>query len=54
LKQNNVAGAIGGLLGIALVAWVQPTTVAGVGLLMLVSILICIVLASVLRISLLK
>lgn len=54
LKQNNVAGTIGVLLGIALVAWVQPTTTAGVGLLMLVSILTCIVLASVLRIFRLK
>jgi hypothetical protein len=49
LKQHNVPGALGFLLGIALVAWIQPTTTAGVGLLILVSMLICIVLASVLR-----
>jgi hypothetical protein len=54
LKQHNVPGALGVLVGIALVAWIQPTTTAGAGLLMLVSILICIVLASVARIFLSK
>jgi len=54
LKQHNLPGALGILLGIALAAWIQPTTTAGVGLLILVSILICIVLASVLRILLSK
>lgn len=53
-KRHNLPGAIGILLGIALVAWIQPTTTAGAGLLLLVSILICIVLASVLSILLSK
>ena len=49
LKHNAVPGSLGFLLGIALVAWIQPDTTAGVGLLILVSMLICIVLASVIR-----
>jgi hypothetical protein len=49
VKQYNVSGAVGTLLGFVLVAWIQPTTTAGVGLLILSSILICIVLAFLVR-----
>jgi len=49
VKQYNVSGAVGVLLGFALVAWIQPTTTAGAGLLILSTILICVVLASVVK-----
>lgn len=49
LKQHGTAGAIGALLGTIIVAWVQPTTKGGTGLLIFVSILACIALISVIK-----
>lgn len=44
VKSVNVPTALGILVGIALVTWVQPATIAGVGLLIVVTTLTCIIL----------
>lgn len=43
----GLSGSIGVLLGVALVTWVQPTTMGGSGLLVLVPVLICTVIGGV-------
>ena len=46
IKQYCVPGIAGILLGIVLVSWIQPTTYGGVGLILLISILLCVLVAS--------
>ncbi len=45
LKKLGVSGMVGALVGIALVVWIEPTTNAGMGLI----VFVCIVLANHLR-----
>lgn len=46
VKQYGLPGVVGALLGICLVVWIQPTTTAGVGLVIITVVLLCVVLAS--------
>jgi hypothetical protein len=48
IKNLGIGGAIGILIGIALVSWVQPTTYGGTGVLIVVPMIFCGVVGSVL------
>jgi hypothetical protein len=50
VKQYGLPGITGALLGILLVTWIQPTTTAGVGLVILTAILLLVGLTSILGI----
>jgi len=50
VKQYGLPGITGALLGILLVTWIQPTTTAGVGLVILTAILLLVGLTSILSI----
>lgn len=41
IKSLGTSGVIGALLGVALVLWIEPTTNGGIGLIIVVSILLC-------------
>jgi len=43
LKQYGLPGSVGVVIGIFLVGWIQPTTTAGVGLILITSIMISVI-----------
>lgn len=47
VKQYGLPGITGALLGILLVTWIQPTTTAGVGLVILTTVLLSVALTSI-------
>ena len=47
VKQYGLPGITGALLGILLVTWIQPTTTAGVGLVILTCVLLTVALTSI-------
>jgi hypothetical protein len=47
IKQYGLPGVAGSILGILLVAWIQPSTTAGVGLIVITTVLLCVLLSSV-------
>jgi hypothetical protein len=49
IKSLGSGGLLGGLIGIGLVIWVEPTTVEGAGLLILVSVVLVGLLVQTLR-----
>ena len=48
VKQYGLPGITGALLGILLVTWIQPTTTAGVGLVILTCVLLTVALTFIL------
>ena len=49
LKKNlGISGIVGALVGVALVIWIEPTTKAGTGLILVVSVLLSVVIGAVL------
>jgi hypothetical protein len=46
LKEFGLPGISGALLGILLVSWIQPATTAGVGFLILLSVLLTVAISS--------
>jgi hypothetical protein len=48
LKDIGIGGGLGALLGILLIAWIEPTNAGGVALLLFISVVLCTTIGGVL------
>lgn len=47
LAKLGIGGGVGALAGIGIVSWVRPTTTAGAGLLVVISVITCMTISQI-------